>query len=71
MSRMTKGGFDTGNYRNLFAELNYSESQITNKLNTLFNEIFEGPHKLYSKSSKDGSPSPSHSTVRTECFAWG
>ncbi len=42
-----KGGFETKQYRNLFAELGYSQQQIDKKLDELFYELFEGPDRIY------------------------
>lgn len=43
----TKGGMETGKYRNLFAELGYSEKQINDKLNELYDALFTGPDRIY------------------------
>lgn len=42
-----KGGFETNKYRNLFAEVGYTQEQIDAKLNDIFYEVFEGPDKIY------------------------
>jgi len=36
------GAFATGKYRNLFAELGYSQAEIRNKIDTAFNQLFYG-----------------------------
>lgn len=41
------GGVSTGNYRNLFAELGYSQKEIDSKLKGIFNDLFYGPDKIY------------------------
>jgi oligosaccharide reducing-end xylanase len=41
------GAFETGTYRNLFAEAGYSEEEMDNKLKGLFYDLFEGPNKVY------------------------
>ena len=43
----TKGGMETGKYRNLFAELGYTEAQIEAKLNELYDALFTGPDRIY------------------------
>ena len=43
----TKGGFETGKYRNYFAEMGYSKKEIDAKLNAIYEEVFEGPNKVY------------------------
>ena len=43
----TKGGFETGKYRNVFAELGYSKKEIDAKLESIFQEVFYGPNKVY------------------------
>lgn len=42
-----KGGFETGRYRNLFAELGYSQQQIDAKLQELYDALFTGPNRIY------------------------
>ncbi|MBP5365898.1 MAG: glycoside hydrolase [Bacteroidales bacterium] len=42
-----KGGFETGEYRNVFAEMGYSQKEIDQKLKDVFNEVFFGPNKVY------------------------
>ena len=42
-----KGAFQTNRYRNLFAEMGYSNKQVDDKLKDVFNEVFYGPHKVY------------------------
>ncbi len=41
------GAFETGKYRNLFAELGYSQAQVDAKLAEAFHGLFEGPDKVY------------------------
>lgn len=43
----TEGGLTTHQYRNLFAELGYTEEQIDAKLNELFDALFVGPDRIY------------------------
>ena len=42
-----KGGMETHKYRNLFAELGYTEAQIDAKLNELYDALFTGPDRIY------------------------
>lgn len=42
-----KGAFETGEYRNLFVELGYNESEVENKLEEIYYGLFEGPNKVY------------------------
>lgn len=42
-----KGGMETGKYRNLFAELGYTDKQINDKLNELYEALFTGPDRIY------------------------
>lgn len=42
-----KGAFETGQYRNVFAEMGYSQKEITAKLQEVFNDVFTGPNKIY------------------------
>ena len=43
----TKGGFETGKYRNVFAEMGYARKDIDAKLESIFQEVFYGPDKVY------------------------
>lgn len=42
-----KGGFETHQYRNLFAELGYSQKDIDKKLQDLYDALFTGPDRIY------------------------
>ena len=46
-----KGAFETKKYRNLFAEMGYPQQEIDRKLNEIFQDLFEGPNKIYFKDS--------------------
>ncbi len=48
-----KGAFETHKYRNLFAELGYSQKDIDRKLNDLFDALFSGPDRIYFETGKD------------------
>ena len=41
------GAFKTNNYRNVFAEMGYSEKEIDAKLKEVFDGVFYGPNKVY------------------------
>ena len=43
----TKGAFETGQYRNLFVEMGYSQADVDAKLKEVFNAVFRGPDKVY------------------------
>ena len=43
----TKGAFETQSYRNLLVEMGYSEQDVEAKLQSVFNEVFYGPNKVY------------------------
>ena len=42
-----KGAFETREYRNLFAEMGYKQSDIDAKLKEVFDGVFFGPDKVY------------------------
>ena len=42
-----KGGFETGNYRNVFVEMGYAPAEVEAKLNEVFCDVFLGPNKVY------------------------
>ncbi len=43
----TKGGFETGKYRNLFVEVGYKPADVDAKLKQVFDDVFHGPNKVY------------------------
>ena len=43
----SKGGLETGKYRNVFLEAGYSQEEIDAKLDEIYKEVFEGPNKVY------------------------
>ena len=43
----SKGGFETGKYRNVFAEMGHSQKEIDAKVQSVFDEVFRGPNKVY------------------------
>jgi oligosaccharide reducing-end xylanase len=44
---LKKGAFETGQYRNLFVEMGYKQSDVDAKLKEVFNDVFHGPNKVY------------------------
>lgn len=46
-SPSTKGGFETGQYRNVFVEVGYSPTEVDAKVKEVFNDVFRGPNKCY------------------------
>lgn len=42
-----KGAFETRKYRNLFAELGYSQKDIDAKVEDVFHSLFFGPNRIY------------------------
>ena len=42
-----KGGFETQQYRNLFGEMGYNPMAVERKLQEVFNDVFNGPNKVY------------------------
>lgn len=43
----TQGAFETGKYRNLFAEMGYKQADIDAKLQSVFNDLFFGKDRVY------------------------
>ena len=43
----TQGGFDTHKYRSVFAEMGHPQSEVDAKLESIFQEVFYGPDKVY------------------------
>ena len=43
----TKGGFETGQYRNVFVEMGYKPADVDAKLKEVFSDVFRGPNKVY------------------------
>ncbi len=48
-----KGAWETGQYRNLFLEAGYKQEEIDAKLEKAFNDLFEGPNRVYFEVGKD------------------
>ncbi|MDE6022160.1 MAG: family 43 glycosylhydrolase, partial [Muribaculaceae bacterium] len=46
-----KGASSTGVYRNYFKDLGYSDKQVSEKLNEIFEGVFYGPNKVYFEDS--------------------
>lgn len=47
MQAWTKGAWETGEYRNLFLEAGYTQTEIDKKLTGAYFDIFEGPERVY------------------------
>ena len=47
LTPLTKGAFETGQYRNLFVEMGYQPVDVEAKLQEVFNDVFRGPNKVY------------------------
>lgn len=69
----TAGGFQTGKYRNLLAELGYKQADIDAKLQSVFDGLFYGPNKVYFEVGDDmGYISDiKNNDVRTEGMSYG
>lgn len=70
---LEKGAMTTGEYRNYFKDLGYSEKAITDKLNEIFQGVFYGPNKVYFEASDTTayiSDLKNHD-VRTEGMSYG
>ncbi|MCF0244345.1 MAG: glycoside hydrolase [Bacteroidaceae bacterium] len=68
-----EGAFATGNYRNLLAELGYSQKDIDAKVQECYYNLFEGPNKVYFEVGDDMgyvSDIKNHD-VRTEGMSYG
>ena len=69
----TKGGFETGKYRNVFVEMGYKQADVDAKLKEVFNDVFRGPNKVYFEVGDDmGYISDiKNNDVRTEGMSYG
>ena len=47
MKPRTTGAWETGQYRNVFRDAGYSESDINAKLEKAYHDVFEGPDRVY------------------------
>ena len=68
-----EGGFQTHKYRNLLAELGYTEQQIDNKVKELFDAVFTGPDRIYFEDGDDKAyiSDVKNHDVRTEGMSYG
>ncbi|MDQ0920596.1 glycosyl hydrolase family 8 [Paenibacillus sp. V4I5] len=75
MQKQLEGTFHTGNYTNLFAEYGFSETEIQNKLNDTWNQIFQGPEetRIYYEAGDSGGYllDTGNLDVRTEGMSYG
>jgi endo-1,4-beta-D-glucanase Y len=69
----TRGGLETGTYRNLFLEAGYTQEEIDRKLESVFHDVFYGPHKCYFEVGKDMAyiSDIKNDDVRTEGMSYG
>lgn len=67
------GAFETKKYRNLFAEFGYKQTDIDAKLNSIFNDLFVGPNKVYFEvgNSMAYISDIKNNDVRTEGMSYG
>lgn len=74
------GAFATGQYRNLFAEIGYSESECSNRINSAFEQLFHGDPATeaiyFAAGANSNGPLAyitdiKHSDVRTEGLSYG
>lgn len=68
-----RGAFETRRYRNLFAELGYSQAEIDRKLAEVFNGVFFGKNRVYFEvgDSMGYISDVKNSDVRTEGMSYG
>ena len=68
-----KSGMETGEYRNYFLEMGYSQKQIDEKLQSVFDDVFYGPHKCYFEvgDSMGYISDVKNNDVRTEGMSYG
>lgn len=73
LSPSTRGGLETGAYRNLFLEAGYTQEQIDKKVNEVFNDVFYGKNRCYFEVGKDMAyiSDIKNNDVRTEGMSYG
>lgn len=69
----TSGAFLTGRYRNLFAEAGYDKAEIDAKLDSIYDNLFHGPDKIYFEvgDSMAYISDVKNNDVRTEGMSYG
>lgn len=69
----TRGGLETGSYRNLFLEAGYTQDEIDKKLQEVFDGVFTGKNKCYFPVGKDMAyiSDIKNNDVRTEGMSYG
>ena len=69
----TKGGLETGQYRNVFVEAGYSPAEVDAKVQEVFNDVFRGPNKAYFEvgDSMGYVSDIKNNDVRTEGMSYG
>lgn len=73
LSPSTRGGLETGSYRNIFLEAGYTQEQIDRKLEEVFNDVFRGPRRCYFEVGSDMAyiSDLKNNDVRTEGMSYG
>ena len=68
-----KGGFETGQYRNVFAEMGYPQAEINARLEQVYKDVFCGPNKVYFEVGDDMAyiSDVKNFDVRTEGMSYG
>ena len=68
-----KGGFETGQYRNVFAEMGYPQAEIDARLEKVYKDVFCGPDKVYFEVGDDMAyiSDVKNFDVRTEGMSYG
>ncbi|MDE6267532.1 MAG: family 43 glycosylhydrolase [Muribaculaceae bacterium] len=67
------GGLTTGRYRNYFAELGHTEQEVNDKLQEIFEGVFNGPNKVYFEADDSTAyiSDLKNKDVRTEGMSYG
>jgi endo-1,4-beta-D-glucanase Y len=69
----TRGGLETGGYRNLFVEAGYPAEEVEKKLQEVFNDVFRSKNKCYFEVGNDMAyiSDIKNKDVRTEGMSYG
>lgn len=69
----SEGAFRTGKYRNVFAEMGYSQAEIDARLEGIFDALFYGSHKIYFETGDSMAyiSDIKNNDVRTEGMSYG
>lgn len=68
-----KGAFETRTYRNIFAEMGYTQADIDTKVQSVFNDVFYGKNKVYFEPDDSTAyiSDIKNNDVRTEGMSYG